>query len=171
MVRRLLPLLCLISSGCVTVAAPLLIQAPVGDEAALTRAVEDFYRASTPEAMRTAVRDAQQLAPASARTHELAAELAALEGREADSFEHLFAALLDTADDAAQLHLHLLCELEWTFEQRTRAVSLLRTLALSHPDEQVRANANWQLTYLLNNNGADSPVMGPVSTAQMRPFW
>ena len=98
-------------------------------------------------------KDAEAIAPAAARTHELAAELASLEGHEADVFSHLVAALLDSTDDAAQLHLHQLSALEWTFDERTRAIALLRTLAVSHPDAQIRALANWHLGYLLNNDG------------------
>ncbi|MBS1151479.1 MAG: Transglutaminase-like enzyme, partial [Myxococcaceae bacterium] len=132
---------------------PTLGQAPIADGAALSKAVEDFYRGATPEQLRQAVKAAQSAGPHSARFHEIAAELALLEGDDGATFDHLSAALLDTSDDAAQLHLHKLCALEWSFEQRTRAVALFGQLAEHHPDPQLRALASWQLAYLLNGDG------------------
>ncbi len=139
-------------SACVGV-TPLLRPAEVTDDAALLKAVEDFYRAGTPGELKAAVAAAATAAPASARFHEIAAELATLEGNDEQNFNHLYAALLDTRDDAPQLHLHKLCALEWSFEQRTRARALLQPLSLAHPDPQVRALAAWHLAYLLNNEG------------------
>ena len=67
-----------VCSACAGV-TPLLRQAPVTDDAALLKAVEDFYRAGTPGELKAAVAAA---APASARFHEIAAELATLEGND-----------------------------------------------------------------------------------------
>jgi len=115
--------------------------------------MEAFYRGGAPEQLRAAVADAERVDPTSAGFHELAAELSALEGRDADVFNHLYQALLDANDDAPQLHLHQLCALEWTFEERARATALLRTLSAAHPMPQLRALAAWHLAHLLNGNG------------------
>ena len=154
MFRRASFLVCLLASACATVAPrPGLREAPVADDAALDQAVEAFYRATTAEALREAVKTAGRLAPESARFHEIAADLATLEGDDTTAFEHLFQALQDTKDDAAQLHLHQLAALEWSFEERTRVKALLGALTDGHPDPFVRAIAAWQLAYLLNNDG------------------
>ncbi len=141
-----------IASACATV-APTLKQAPVSDDAALRKAVEEFYRASTAQELKAAVKAAEAAAPTAARFHEIAAELAELEGDDAATFAHLYAALLDSSDDAAQLHLHQLSALEWSFEQRPQAIALFQTLSTHHVDPQVRALAASHLMYLLNTDG------------------
>ncbi len=148
-------LLPFVTSGCATV-APLLRPASPSDEAqrrALDAASEQFYRAETPEALREAVEQTRRLGPDSARFHEVAARLALLEGQEGAAQEHLMAALLDTGDDAALLHLHLLLSLDQTYAERERVRDLLRALAQSHPSEAVRAVAayHWAMQLHVEN--------------------
>lgn len=120
------------------------------DESALDAAVEAFYQAQTPEALRAAVNAAAQIASDSARFHEIAARLAMLDGDDGQALAHLMAALSDTGDDAAVLHLHQLMALDQTYSEREHVRELLRALIESHPNPAVKAVAAYHLAALLN---------------------
>ncbi|MEW5742183.1 MAG: transglutaminase domain-containing protein [Myxococcota bacterium] len=141
-------------AGCASVPRPTLSKAEAVDDAALAAAVEAFYRAETPEQLRAAVAAAEKAGPATARFHEIAAGLALLEGREEDLMSHLLAALTDTGDDAALLHLHQLDAMSPSFAQRPVYEAHLRALADTHPDPSVRAVAVAALAPLLTSEGA-----------------
>lgn len=153
---RRLPALLLVTLllGCASVPRPTLAKADAVDDAALAAAVEAFYRAQTPEQLRAAVAAAEKAGPATARFHEVAAALALLEGREADVLTHLLAALTDTGDDAALLHVHQVDALNPTFAQRPLVEAHLRALADGHPDSAVRAVAATALVSFLTSDGA-----------------
>lgn len=133
---------------------PTLPQAPpTRDEAALRAAVDRYYTADTPEALRAAVAAAQQAGPATALHHEIAADLALLEDRRPDAFDHAYAALLDPAADAPVIYLHTLGALDWTLAERARAIDLLTTLRAAHPDPETRAYAAWMAAHALHYAG------------------
>ncbi len=139
-------------AGCATF-APTLTRATATDEAKLTLAAEAFYRAQTPDQLRSALADAQAAGPSTALFHELAARLAQLEARDADVVKHLVAALQDTGDDAAVMHLHLLAATEFTWAERAVVRELYRGLTEGHPNPEVRAIAASHLAMMLNAEG------------------
>jgi hypothetical protein len=57
-----------------------LIEPAIEDRGALNEAVQRYYTASTPDALRGAVNRALTIAPSAAMAHEIAAELALFEG-------------------------------------------------------------------------------------------
>ncbi len=120
---------------------------------ALAQAVETYYSVATVAGMRQAVAAAAQASPSSALYHEIAADLAALEARHADQFDHLCDALLDATGDAPVLHLQKLAEMSWTLEQRRRAEALFETLRRSHPSAEVRSGAAYLLSVSLERRG------------------
>lgn len=142
----------LLLTGCLTL-APSLREVNPADPRALEAAAEAFYRAPTPKALREAVEVARQAGPDSGTFHELAAALAALEGREVEEIAHLQLALLDTTNANAALHLHLLMMNDFTFAQRGHVRRLLRDLADRHPRPEVRSLAAYHLTSLLTADG------------------
>jgi len=152
---RLVLSLALLLAGCASVPRPALTKSVAADDAALDAAVEAAYRAETPDALKAAVAAAEKAGPHTARYHEAASVLAMLEGREADVTAHLLAALTDTGDDAALLHLHQLASQEPTFAERPVVEAHLRALADEHPDPLVRAAAAYTLAGLLTAEGAD----------------
>lgn len=139
-------------SGCATLLPSLHAAAP-SDATALKTAAESFYRAQTPQELRGAVDVAEKAAPDSALTHELAARLAQLEGRDADVVKHLVTALRDTSNDAALLHLHLLASLELTWAQRDTVRALYDRLRRDHPSADVRDAAALQFALQVNALG------------------
>ncbi|MBL8956705.1 MAG: hypothetical protein JNK82_38380, partial [Myxococcaceae bacterium] len=124
-------------TACATLSTPAL--APHAAPGADT--VEAFYGARDPQALRAAQLAAARSHPDSALTHELTAQLAALDGDEDLAFEALMKAVADTSDDAALLHVHLLANQAWTKEHRLPAYRLMRALSAQHPDPEVRAAA------------------------------
>src|SRR5258706_2073935 len=92
-------------------------------------ATESFYSAHVPRALRSFNDSVQKSYPDSARAHELAATVAQLDGNEDLAFEELMAALADTNDDAALLHVHLLGGQAWTQAHRKPVLGLMRSLA------------------------------------------
>jgi tetratricopeptide (TPR) repeat protein/transglutaminase-like putative cysteine protease len=140
--------------ACATVPRPALAPAAALDDAALAAAVEAFYRAETPAALLAAVAAAERAGPDTARFHEIAASLASLEGRDADATQHLLAAVRDTADDAALLHLHQIVALDPTWAELPRITATLRELHERHPDPLVRAAAASLLVAPLTADGA-----------------
>ncbi|MDP3235891.1 MAG: transglutaminase domain-containing protein [Myxococcales bacterium] len=143
--------LCLLPA-CLTLAPSLREVTPV-DAKALDAASEAFFRASTPKAMREAVERARAAGPDAAGFHELAALLANAEGREADEVAHLSLALLDSTNQAAVLHLHLLMMTDFSFAKRDQVRSLLRDLVAKHPRPDVRSLAAYHLISMLNADG------------------
>ena len=150
---RLLAVVCVaLVAGCATVPVSLSRVAPV-DEAKQRTAAEAFYRAQTPQQLRDAVAQTEAAGPNTALFHEVAARLAQLEGRDADVVTHLMAALGDTGDDAALLHLHQLSLMELTWTEREKAEALYSGLVAHHPDASVRAAAAQQLAGLVGSKG------------------
>ena len=82
--------------------------APARESDTLIQTAEAYYTAPDVANMRTAVEAARKAGPDTALYHEIAANLAHLEDRRSDRFTHLFASLLDPANDTPLLHLHLL---------------------------------------------------------------
>jgi tetratricopeptide (TPR) repeat protein len=115
------------------------------DAAAVTAAVEAYYRATTPAEMRSAVAAALQAGPDTASALEIAADLAFFEDRRFDRFDLLFRALQDPHDDNASLHLAWMNELEWTLAEGARLRPLLQAIIAGHPDAEARASAAWML--------------------------
>lgn len=140
-------------TGCATGPRVTLEHREALDDAALTKAVEAYYRAETPDALRQAVEAARLAGPDTARFHEVAASLATLEGREADAVTHLLAALADVDDDAALAHLHQLATVEPTWAEWPRIEALCRALADAHPKPLVRAAAARLLATFLTADG------------------
>ena len=140
-------------AACATVPRPVLTQAAAVDDAALSQAVEAYYRAETPEQLKAAVAAAEKAGPDTARFHEIAAGLATLEGKDADALQHLLAALRDTNDDAALLHLHQLSAFEPTWAERPVIEATYRELNDHHPDPLVRATAASLLATFLTADG------------------
>src|SRR5947208_15852510 len=80
------------------------------------RAVADrFYCAATRTEASARVDDARRLSRDSAITHEIASQLAQLDDREGDRVDELLAAISDTSNPDAVLHLHLLRQGQLTF--------------------------------------------------------
>jgi cellulose synthase operon protein C len=142
----------LLLTGCATL-APTLTRATALDDTKLTAAAEAFYRAETPAQLRTALAEAEKAGPNTALFHELAARLAQLESRDADVVKHLVAALSDTVDDAALMHLHHLASIEFTWNERALVRELYRSLVEQHPNAEVRAVAASHLALMLNAEG------------------
>ncbi len=126
---------------------------PARDEPALRAAADAYYAATDAAGLRAAVARAKAAGADAATHHEIAADLARLEGRPDDEFEHLLAALLDPVDDAAILHLHQLEALSWTLDQRARAEDLYHALVEQHPDAAVRGLAATFLAASLHLRG------------------
>jgi len=118
--------------------------APPRESDSLLKAAEAYYTAPDVASIRTAVEAAQKAGPDTALYHELAADLAYLEDRRSDRFEHLVAALLDPDNNTPLLHLHWLSKMSWTIRERLRMEQLCEALQ-DHPDPEVKALA----TYLL----------------------
>ncbi len=139
--------------GCAT--APRVEIAPRSpvDAAALDRAVERFYTATSAVDLRRAVAEAKTAGPSSAKYHELAAELAMFDAAPHERFLHLVSALSDASNDAARLHLELLTGVAWTTEERRVARGLLESLYASHPNPEVRAGAAAQLALISHHEG------------------
>ncbi len=107
----------------------------------IARATEAFYAAESQAALRRAVDEALTAAPRDARALDLAAQLALLEGRRFDLFDHLEAALRDPANPYALLHLTALNDLWWTAYESQRAHAVFAELAEAHPQPEVRGGA------------------------------
>lgn len=152
MLRRALLSLALCSS-CVVPRAAWREAPPAFDAAKLEAIAERAYAAPSPEVLKAAVADARALSPEAPLTHELEALLARLEGRDAEVFTHLEAALLSPGDDAAWLHLEQLHSMVWNFEEWDRALALNARLAAEHPSPDVRALAAWHLAVQCNTRG------------------
>lgn len=135
------------------VLTPVLTSARPDNEAQLVAAVESFYRAESPDALRSAVEQAQAAGPTTALFHELAARWAQFEGRDADVVQHLQASLLDSSGDAALLNLHWLASLELTWAERAQVRALFQSMMERHPSPDVRALAAFHLAQLLGAEG------------------
>lgn len=144
----------LFALGCASLPKPLLRDAPAVDALALQRAADSFFQAKTTEQLRQALAAAHQAGPDSALYHSLAAELADLEARDDDAYEHRFQALQRRDNDAALLQLHDFWKTPTTLEQRRRTWGLLQALSTSHPDEAVRAAAAFYCAQIAQANGA-----------------
>lgn len=139
-------------AGCATV-GPSLHHTAVADQKKLEAAVEAYYRAETPDQLKAALAEAQAAGPDSALFHEIAARQAQLQADDAAVIAHFVAALSDTDDDAALMHLHLLMATEPTWEQRATIRALLITLSTRHADPTVRAVAASHLAAMLTAEG------------------
>lgn len=131
--------------GCASSAGALRARRSESDAGALSRAAEEYYSARTDRELTQALERAQRTGPASALYHELAANQARLENREPDRFWHLISALLDSDDDAALLHLDMLQDLFWTYDNHEQLDPVLSELSARHPEPAVRARAAWEL--------------------------
>ena len=147
---RTLRIAALVAFAACTSVRPTLRPAGPVDDAPLRAAAEAYYQAQTPEALRAAVRQAHELAPDSARFHEIAARLALLDGQDGEALEHLMAALRDTGNDVPLLHLHQLMALDQTYPEREAIRDLLRAIVEEHPSAPLRAVAAYHLASLLN---------------------
>ncbi len=146
MLPRSTAVLLALASACATVPHPSLApQAKPGLDA-----TEGYYAAHDPRALREFAGDAMKASPHSAHAHELAAHLATLDGKEDLAFEELMAAVADTNDDAALLHVHLLGGQAWTQAHRGPALQLMLALAQAHPDADVRAAATYYAAHQLS---------------------
>ncbi|MBN2715673.1 MAG: hypothetical protein JXX14_07440 [Deltaproteobacteria bacterium] len=132
-----------------TLRAPL----PSDQQSRLAAEAERYYGAVNAKAMRSAVAAAGKIAPESAVYHELAADLAYLDGDKDARFDHLLSALLCPDDEAALLHLHEFYEMSWTFEQTRQAETLLGTLLENHPRPDVAMLAGHYYALLLHQRG------------------
>ena len=121
--------------------------------AALTAAGEAYYSARDAAGLRDAVQAAQTAAPESALYHELAADLAHLEGRWSARFDHLAKAALDRSGDATATLISLLESTIVSYEDTQRLTAVYRGLADDHPDQAVRARASWRLAWQLLQSG------------------
>ena len=72
-----------------------LVHPSIEDKGPLNEAIQRYYTATTPDALRTAVTDALRLAPNDAMAHEIAAGLAHFEGDLERQVAHLLEALAD----------------------------------------------------------------------------
>ncbi|MBN2530218.1 MAG: DUF3857 domain-containing protein [Deltaproteobacteria bacterium] len=131
------------------------LRAPIPDEQqmALNAEAEKYYAAKNARQMRAAVAKAKQIDSQSAVYHELAADLAYLDGKRDVRFDHLLNALLCPDNDATLLHLHEFYEMSWTFEQTQKAETLLATLLETHPDPAVSTLAGHYYSLLLHQRG------------------
>lgn len=139
-------------SSCVTVGPPLR-EVAVSDRDALVAAAEQFFRAETATALRLAVEQAEAIDRDAALTRELAAFFAGMQGDERRERAMLMSALQDIANDAAALHLHLLVQNDFTFDEREQVVRLLRELAVRHPKPELRSLAAYHLAAQLTAEG------------------
>ncbi len=176
--RSLLFVIAALFSACATLPERPVLGVPApADATELRRAAEAFYSAESPEALREAVSRAERAGPDSAIRHELAAELALLEDRTSDAFEHLYRACLDPEADATALYLHQLESLPWTASETLRFGALVQTLTETHPDPEVRAIAAWFLSEHRHNRadpeGRDAAVarLGWVLPLQVIGGW
>jgi cellulose synthase operon protein C len=146
-----------VASGCSTLPRPRpnLVPRPVVDAAALEKAAEAFYSGGDAAALRRAVETADRAAPGAGLAHELAAQLARLEMRDADEVDHLLAASADPSHDATAQHLRRLNELDRNEAQHARYLGLLEALLAAHPDPDVRAIASALLASHLHILGED----------------
>ena len=110
-----------------------------------SEAVERFYSATTPEALRAAVRDALAASPRDGTANEIASLLAELDGRNADAVAHLFTSLSDVNYDSPISALDGVRTAELTAPQRRSFRAVLAALAKEHPREAVRSYASSRL--------------------------
>lgn len=149
-------LLLVLLTGCGASAPPAVTlpgAPPPRDEAALAAAVEAYYTAPTPEAMRGAVEQARVAGPGASLYHEIAADLARFEDRPRDELNHLLSALLDPGADAPVLYLHRLAELNWTLDERARLLPVLAAVRAEHQNPEARAFAAWMHGHALHLGG------------------
>ena len=132
-----------LASGCgysLSFVGPLSSEAP-DDVGALHQAVDAYYSASDTSALSEAVTRALHLAPTSGMAHEIAANLAHLEGRLADQVSHLIDALGDKESDALELHLSMLLDLDLSTPERHQALARCLQLMRAHPNPAVASAA------------------------------
>ncbi len=150
MARMFRPLFTLmLLSGCALVPIPKLVAQPPVDR----NVSESFYAAHVVRALHSFAEQSAKTAPNAAVTHEVLAQLAQLDGDDDRAFEELMAALVDSSDDAALLHVHLLGSTAWTRAHRARALALMEGLAQNHPDAEVRAAATFYSAHQLSMLG------------------
>lgn len=131
-------------------------QPAAGDATALQKAAADYYGAADSKALRAAVEAAKAIGPDTAIYHELAADLAHFEDRQADELTHLLAALMDPGADAAGLYLDRVAGLYWTLDDRARIDAVLGALRRDHPRHDVRAMAAWMASHLAHREGREA---------------
>ena len=142
--KRLCFLILLFSVGCGAQGPQITLERPVNqDSEALAAAVTAYYQAENVPALVAAVAAAGQAGPQSALYHEIAADLASLQQRDAASLQHLLAALRDPSGDNATLLLNRLTDLDWTFSERRKIDRAMDALRTQHPQEAVRSFAAW----------------------------
>ena len=114
---------------------------------------ERYYSARNAGEMRAAVAQVKKIDAGSAIYHELAADIAYLDGDRDARFTHLFEALLCPDNDTAIMHLHEFYEMAWTYDETQKAEGLLDTLMKNHPRPDVAALAGHYLSLLLHQQG------------------
>ncbi|MBN2342602.1 MAG: hypothetical protein JXX29_17920 [Deltaproteobacteria bacterium] len=131
------------------------LNTPVGADTldALETEAQRYYGSKDADDMKAAVVAAGKLAPNSAIYHELAADLAYLNGEKDERFKHLVAALQCPENDVAILHVHELYEMAWTFDQTVEVENLLEFLMENHPDSRVTALARHYFSLLIHQRG------------------
>lgn len=141
--------------GCSTTGVNLQLNAPVaaGKLESLDNAAQRYYGAADAGTMKTALATAKKIDSNSAIYHELAADMAYLNGDNSGRFEHLVAAVLCPDNAAALLHVHELYEMSWTFEQTVQAENLFQFLMNNHPDERVAILSRHYFSLLLHQRG------------------
>lgn len=128
-------------------------QPAAGDSTALLKAAAEYYGAPDAKSLRAAVAAAKAAGPETAVYHELAADLAHFEDRQADELTHLLAALMDPGANAAGLYLDRVAGLSWTLDDRARIDGVLGALRRGSPRHDVRAMAAWMASHLAHREG------------------
>lgn len=117
-----------------------------------------YYTAVDVRTMRNVVEEARKLAPDSAIYHEIASDLAYLEDRRSDHFNHLVSALRDLNNDIPLVHLHGLSQMHWTLRERETMEKILLVLLNEHTDPTVRTAAAHYLSKAMFLKGSMKQV-------------
>jgi len=174
LLRLALPLLllALLSVACggprVTPALKLPLASVAAPTDALQVANEGYYAAPDAAAMRRAVEEARAINAESALYHEIAADLAELEGRTDDRFAHLLAAIRDPNNDVAGLHIRQLAAEGRSAAQQRELVAVLESVVAGHLSERVRSVAAFTLARLYQLLDATEDLAGLAPTLGFR---
>jgi cellulose synthase operon protein C len=168
MIRRLFPLAPLWAACASLAGPPIQLRAATANSKDLAAAADAFYGAADVAGLRSALERARVAGPETAVYHELAAQLAHLECRDTEEFEHLVSALEDQGDDAPLLHLLRLNENHWTRPEWTRAEALLDRLSAAHPNADVRALAAALLARIRHARGQPAGVDAAIAATGWR---
>ena len=135
----------------------------------LFEAIERYYRADDVSELRSAVDEALRLAPRSGMAHEIAADLAHMDGDIDAQVTHLIAALADTRSDALDLYLAKLDGLQLSADERHRALARAIQLMKGHPSPALQSAAAASAVNLLSHAG-DYAAMDPIVADALKPL-